>query len=72
MREVNKQKPVRHTASHAQLVSGSNIAALLDILIEYWDITLSRSSYARAGELIVELGGAERLELDFAEVVRKS
>ena len=30
MREVNKQKPVRHTASHAQLVSGSNIAALLD------------------------------------------
>ena len=46
-----------------QYVSGRNIDALLDILLDYRELTLSRSHHARATELIVELGGTDRLEV---------
>ena len=54
------ERPERSLRS-TRSVSSEQIAVLLDLLMEFRDLTLSRAALRRANEIIVAIGGADRL-----------
>ena len=58
------KRPPNQIAPSARYISGSDIAILLELLIEFRNVTQSRHTYARLTSMIVELGGADRLNPD--------
>lgn len=50
-----------HTPAAARYLSSGDVETVLQLLIELKEVTLSRTSYKQAANLIVELGGRDRL-----------
>lgn len=65
MKEEPKVGRPSRPQSQARYVSGTDVDVLIDLLLKFRELTLSRSAFAAATSMIVELGGAELIEPDF-------
>jgi hypothetical protein len=59
--DIEVRSNTGHPAPAARYLSSGDVETVLQLLIELKDITLSRTSYKQAANLIVELGGRDRL-----------
>lgn len=64
MKEEPTTKCPPRSKSQARYISGSDVDVLVDLLLKFRELTLSRSAFTAATSMIIELGGADLIEAD--------